>query len=1431
MKLHLPLTLRCLVLLCLSAVPAVQAVVGSTWDPAWGAAGLEGAPDASAAQYQATITAAGVTALVPPTGQEAPWDFGSYTAITLTGSGNAEAIIVGGASATLTPLVGAVERNSWIAAGEGSYNLFIGGSYADNWQSGAAFNFTGNSHIMVDGASVANIVGGNYKEGRNAEFTGNSYITVAAGNVTGAIVGATVVTHNANTSFNGNTHIFVYTPLSSNAGPGLNSVPTNMIMGGFAWGTNTWKTQTLEGSTYVTVDLADYAGNVQSFSKHIVGGGFNGASSNTQVITGDTNVSVNLSGVAMAANSKVVGGAWVNAGTASITGTSTLTISGGTFNSWVLGGFWTDSGGTNTSVGEIRMSLSGGTYNGSVLGATYISTGNCTMNTGNVSLSVGGDSVVGGTLYGGYYINGNANATVDATLGNINITLDGGVLESVVGGSYTQRNNAESFISQGNIVLNLQSGSVNGDIYSAGYQDGTTYMETASTTVQLSPAVLLTEGITISGGYTGSYINSVVTGERVLQLLGAGSYTNTAAVLFKDFDVVQVAEGASATLSSLTSDSSALRKTGSGSLTLSGHSAFDSLTVEAGSLSLQGGVEGTRLRSLSLAAGTSLAGVSGTISAGAPGETELSLALSPENIGADEAATPMITGLGDSPVNLALHGAENVTLDIGADGVVGLLLAHKNAFPSVSSYLSLVDGELTCEQPAQLPLNALLAAYGLRIAGVADGSLVVNGSAAGIYYVTSEAETTDPHLVTEYPVLGLYSGVVIESGQSLTLSLSGDDDATTVATVNNLMGASGSLLQVENNSGSGLVTVVLRNGAINSTGDPNYPDIPSRTMMAGDILATTGTELVKQGVGTLEVEGNLRASSLVMTAGTLLLNGSGNRVEALSGSGATLQVGGALQLCKSLEGSGTLVVNAGGTLLLDNISSAGNAWTLANSGSAVADVTTSGSLNLVHLSLGAGSRSELVFNTDAPFANSLLLGSLAVEPGAAVTLNSVGDTLLRGGDYVLGKVEDSAATNIQGAVTLSLQGFSFSQLQPGASYLYTDAAGRIILHAVRSSSNLLLPYAASHNARAGARLLWDATPPPGGELAAAYRSVTELIASGQRVSAGRAMAAVAGAAFSALSPAMQGDVERRLRSIRNRAVAAGVNPCVVNNGMPYYHFWVQGEGDYSSLGSSGDSPGYDFSRWGATLGMSADVSEAFSAGLAFSALWGELRTDAPDALESDADASYLSFFARYRNCSWSHTLAGAFGWTDFDTNRRVHMGTTHYHTHSAADGRAFGLMYELAYDHLSGTDEGWNIQPLLNISYRHSSVGGFTEHGSDAALKVAPHSMNTLTLAAGARMQATIGENWYNRSSRFECHALLAFDIGNRRGEASVALMNGSARESVLGSRPGAFGVELGAGLSVPLGAESGTLFFEASVILRSRLSEFNGGLGYTLPF
>lgn len=1516
MKLHLPLFLRFVLLSVLEIVPAVSAAVGSTWDPAWGAAGLEGAPDASESQYQADITTTGVTALVAPPGGSSPYDFTTYTAITLNGTGNASSVIVGGASATESNATGAVTRNSWIAAEQGSYGTIVGGSYADNWSGGAAFNFTGNSHIMVDGATVANIMGGNYKDGQRAAFTGNSYITIASGNVTGSIVGATVVTHNANSAFTGSTNIFVYTPLSSNSGPSINSLPRDMVLGGFGWATNTWKTQTLTGNTHVTVDLSAYSGPTADFVKHIVGGGFNGSSGNTQIIDGNVNVMVNLGSQSLAAGRKVVGGAWVNAGTSTVTGSCSTTITGGIFSDWVVGGSWTEVSGTNTSHGDISLTISGGSLSGNVLGATYISTGTCTMNSGDITISLSGSAALSGTLYGGYMLNGTSNAAVNALLGDVSITLDGASVTNLIGGSYTERNAADYTMEQGRITLQLNSGSIAGDVYAAGWQNGSTLINAAATQVGLSPDVVLTAGKTISGGYGGMVSGSFVTGTRLLSFNQAASYVNLDGVNFADFDVVQVVEGATVKLASLESDSSSLSKTGGGSLTIETHSEFDAILVQGGSLSLAGGISAASLQQLSIVAGASLSGVSGTITAGTAGATILNLALSPENVGAAVQAIPLISGLGDTPANMDLTAGEGVDINLSADGVVALLLAHRDSTPATDSYLTLIDGTLSCANPSALEVNAQLSSYGLRIAGTEGGSLVVNGTAAGLYYVTSDPATTDPHEIVYYPTLALYQGVIIEAGQQLHINLPGSADTSSEVLVNNLTGGSGSSLVVSNTTGSGTTSVVLSNQPVTNTGDPDNPSIPSRTIMQGSLTAGPGTALIKRGSGELVLSGGLSAPLLRMEQGGLELNGAANELESLQMSAGTLKLapsarlqlsasskvtggsivgsgscpelvvkgslflgknallqdialvadgassqvdfgGSSAQLCAlngsgqllgegarlsisgrkdstwsgSLAGWASLTLEANGdTFTWDNVRG-GRGWTLVNNSHVIADITQSRSLTLASLTLGGGSRSELRFDTDKPFNRSILLSELNVEPGASLTLASVGTALFSGGDHIIGRVENPDGSKLQGKMVLTLSGLPFVRLSPELSYLFMDAAGNIILHAEMSPTNLLMPYAHSRNAVAGAHLLWYSTPEAGGELAAIYGEMEQLIDAGQAQAVEQALAAVAGASLATISPAFHGDMERRLRDIRNRMTSMGVDPCVVNENMPYYNLWANAEGDYAHRSHAGTAPGYKLERWGGTMGMDIDFTQACAAGMAFTVLYGDLSVEQPDRLDGDMGTYYLSFFGRYHERPWIHSLVATVGLLELDTERRLQVGDIRCHTSGSTHGAAFGLMYELAYDWKPDAESSLTLQPLVNISYRYSSVSGFDEHGSDVALRVDSQHLSTFTMALGGRLRTVVGETVYERSAMLECRALARFDIGAHRGDVGVALLNGQASADVQSATYGAFGVELGAGLSIPLGEESGTLFMDGSLILRSRESEFSGTMGFRLRF
>ncbi|MGN0810326.1 MAG: beta strand repeat-containing protein, partial [Akkermansia muciniphila] len=92
---------------------------------------------------------------------------------------------------------------------------------------------------------------------------------------------------------------------------------------------------------------------------------------------------------------------------------------------------------------------------------------------------------------------------------------------------------------------------------------------------------------------------------------------------------------------------------------------------------------------------------------------------------------------------------------------------------------------------------------------------------------------------------------------------------------------------------------------------------------------------------------------------------------------------------------------------------------------------------------------------------------------------------------------------------------------------------------------------------------------PNSELAQVLDMLDNHIASGNNGAMDRLGAALAGSSLSAVGLALADDVQRQLRSIRNRTTTMGVNECVVNEDMPYVNGWISGDGNYRQLSESG----------------------------------------------------------------------------------------------------------------------------------------------------------------------------------------------------------------------------------------------------------------------
>ena len=350
-----------------------------------------------------------------------------------------------------------------------------------------------------------------------------------------------------------------------------------------------------------------------------------------------------------------------------------------------------------------------------------------------------------------------------------------------------------------------------------------------------------------------------------------------------------------------------------------------------------------------------------------------------------------------------------------------------------------------------------------------------------------------------------------------------------------------------------------------------------------------------------------------------------------------------------------------------------------------------------------------------------------------------------------------------------------------------------------------------------------------GDLANALDALDEYTGKGDTGKASRLAAAVAGASIPTLAEAQKGDLERQLRAIRNRTTTMGLNTCSSPKGLPYVNAWVNAESDYRKVRSDKNLPGYTYSSWGGTAGVDLDVAGSTTVGMAVTAMFGKVKSDDVDNMSGNLDNIYLSAFARYSRRAWVHTLVATLGFADADYKRSV---DGLYGVKGDTTGTSFGLMYEAGYTIALNEDATACIQPIVNLSYMHTELDGFSESGSDAALKSGSMDSNNFTLAAGARVQSTFGANVYNRTSLFEGRALVKGYFGDRDTTAGVSLTSlDSARGSVKSSETGSIGLEVGAGLYIPVGLEGGTLFVDGSGELRQNNINLNATFGYRLNF
>ena len=683
-------------------------------------------------------------------------------------------------------------------------------------------------------------------------------------------------------------------------------------------------------------------------------------------------------------------------------------------------------------------------------------------------------------------------------------------------------------------------------------------------------------------------------------------------------------------------------------------------------------------------------------------------------------------------------------------------------------------------------------------------------------------------------------------------------------------------LTVKGTAGIGTITATEAGGSVTIQG---ALELTGTSSIAHGAITGTGSLRIRNGAE-LSLTGEARLDGPAVTVdGTLDFSGTETgAISSLSGTGTLSMNGGSLSIFSAtasagtfggtLEGSGTLdisgktvqtlqtgnadynlAVRDGGFLVLKGTAdapelsygsiTAGNNGTLRLEASGDAQGSANTVITADTLTLQTGSTTEFIYNLnqDAPFGAPMLAAdTITVQEGANILLSNMTGNAAMNADEDLENVVLMTANSLEGLEEGGLLSATVSGL---FAVYYKDATlsrsgNDIVLNATVQEENIFSSASVTWNSSAGASLLWNSRRglDPDSQLAQFMGAVSTMIGSGDQSGASRALAAAAGSTVNALGTAQRDALRDQMGWIRNRTTLMGVNPAYINEDLPYFHMWMEGTGSYSKLDTKGDESGYQLTTWGGTVGMDVDLSDHFTMGAAFTANYGDLTASAADTADGHLDSYYANLFGRYQSKRWAHTLILTGGWNDAKLNRTVNYGEGSYSTQGNTNGWGFGAMYELTYDVYLNEDKSSILQPLANVSVVTTRMDGYTETGAgNAGLNVGKQEWTTGTVALGGRWMGLAGSNLFGREALVELRANVAQDMGDRRGETGVGfLANPGYTQTVRGAKVGTTALQIGAGLSVPVGTQ-GTIFVNGNADIRNGASSLSGSVGYRYDF
>lgn len=980
----------------------------------------------------------------------------------------ADGAVLGGglAKATDTGKATSTVNNSLVSVKDGTLAGVIGGGMAETYsikEGGfAKSEVTGASSVAIsggtinqiqfgavdanDGALDAAIVGGGMANDANSTATvGSTNVTISAGTILGKVVAGGAAANGGTTTVKGDTF------LSMTGGTVKDDlVGGNLVDGSASTNTTFAQASDVKGSTHVSLT----GGNIDG---EIVGGSYVRNANATANVEGDTYVTVSAKSgndTPQAWVQYVIGGGKAMAvsgqtATTNVDGSTHVLVEGGAainFGTVAGGGLARSQGGTTTAnVSNSNVEINGGTLAGVAGGGIAESYGgNATANVGissmpNVATLVINEGTINKIKYG------DTTSTAAVVGGGIAWVKNG-----VTGSATANISDLDSTgIDDGIVNTVITGGNINGDVYAGGIADGATAFATVGTSNLTIKGGTFTGniyagGLSLAGGTVTTYGPSTVTFDGYDGFTGtvdgtlsipteAGDTPPTSTLVFKNynstfngiaknFSHLNVADGSTLKLQTLSTGTTAEKKAGvfnNKALTLAGagNVEADDVDVVAGnSLSVKNGTL-TVTNSLKSAKEGNKNGTEG-INVSDNGVLRAANKLLVKNDGTLVTGSKLYLGQGGTLAVTGLSSISTVDMQKYHNALVTTdstgLIKYEGTAIEVSATDKINSGNLTGS--AAEKTGALLAdttvEYGASTGSSTTPTTTINGSYGAKTVLISNADNGD-HTVD-------LKGDLTLLGDGKNLITVNKDATLSTVTVNagNALNLGSAAAPSQGGNLGAKVTLGNKSSLNAVAGDYTVGDVTGGT---GAVTANTGANLNTGNISVNAVTAdaaNIKATGGDITADTVTLKNNG-----LLAASKDATNGGNITINNKLSGQGSVVADKTLTLGANYTGAADDVLTLQAGG----DITAAGK------DLKAtGGKLSLVAQQGTITANNITATNVVAKALTAERVSVEGGSLL---------LTDASTVN---SLTLTKAGISVADLTVTGGVTMTDGSAGMI---------------------------------------------------------------------------------------------------------------------------------------------------------------------------------------------------------------------------------------------------------------------------------------------------------------------------------------------------------------------------------------------------